>query len=335
MAKKSFAISAALKQGLEESFDAAMNYSGNLHVENIPLSRIELDPNNPRTMFITIEDLNGNIQDNDPLYAEKVNDKAQLESLSNSIKEQGIINPILVYKYIDNYRLVAGERRTLASILAGKDEISAKILDEKPTELKTRLLQWVENIERTDLSLSDRLDNLDMILNAHARLSGETKSDITITTISKLIGCTKPHAINLKAVLTADNEIRMLIKENKIKNLEKASVIASAGSEELRKRLISACLDGMSLKNLKVLASDVSAISIKHKSPSKLGRKPTIVKFNIAKNPSVIKLIIDSILNTKEASHLSSVFKHINYNDHASVAEAFNGLIKKLEELPQ
>ena len=62
----------------------------------------------------------------------------------------------MVYKLGEKYRLVAGERRTLASII-GQDRYSAKILDSKPTDLKISLLQWIGNVERSDLSLWERL----------------------------------------------------------------------------------------------------------------------------------------------------------------------------------
>ena len=72
-----------------------------------------------------------------------------IKELSDSIKEQGVLTPLLVRRNGDGFELIAGERRTLASILAGKEDIPAKILTVKPSSLKISLLQWIENIERT------------------------------------------------------------------------------------------------------------------------------------------------------------------------------------------
>src|SRR5665213_1811369 len=151
--KKVFQISTALGDGLEETISAAQNYSGELRVDVIPLRKIEVDPENPRDLSLTFDDLFNGISESDVNYSRKHTELESLQSLAHSIKEQGIINPILVYKYGEKYRLVAGERRSLASILAGKSDIQSKILESKPNELKISLLQWIENIERSDLSL--------------------------------------------------------------------------------------------------------------------------------------------------------------------------------------
>ena len=62
------------------------------------------------------------------------------------------------------YRLIHGERRCLSSILAGKHDIPAKILDEKPNDFDIRLLQLIENIQREDLILIDVLNNVKEVI---------------------------------------------------------------------------------------------------------------------------------------------------------------------------
>src|SRR3990167_6261347 len=155
--KKVFTIGNALSQGLEETIESAQNYSSELRIDVIPLKKIELDPANPRNMALTMIDVQSGISDSDKERTRKMVELESLHSIANSIKTQGIINPVTVYKHGDKYRLIAGERRTLASILAGKTDIQAKILDSQPDELKISLLQWIENIERSDLSLWERL----------------------------------------------------------------------------------------------------------------------------------------------------------------------------------
>ena len=145
--KKVFSIGRALSQGLEETIESAQNYSSELRIDVIPLKKIELDPANPRDLALTIEDVQSGINDADKEKMRKLAELNSLQSIASSIKTQGIINPITVYKYGEKYRLIAGERRSLASIIAGKTDIQAKILDDKPDELKISLLQWIENIE--------------------------------------------------------------------------------------------------------------------------------------------------------------------------------------------
>ena len=77
--------------------------------------------------------------------------------MAHTIKANGVINPIVVYKLGELYRIVAGERRCLASILAGKQEIEARVFNEKPKGFDLKLIQWVENTAREDLTLDERL----------------------------------------------------------------------------------------------------------------------------------------------------------------------------------
>src|SRR5687768_8644898 len=106
--KKVFSIGTALSQGLEETIESAQNYSSELRVDVIPIKKIELDPKNPRDLLITIHDVQQGIQEVDAEKDRKVNELESLQSIANSIKAQGIINPILVYKYGEKYRLIAG-----------------------------------------------------------------------------------------------------------------------------------------------------------------------------------------------------------------------------------
>ena len=253
--KKVFQISNALTEGLEETVIAAHNYNGELRVEVIPLRKIELDPENPRDLALSFDDLYNSIAKADREYARKLSEKESLQTIANSIKEQGIINPIVVYKFGEKYRLIAGERRTLASIVAGNVDIQAKVLDAKPTELKISLLQWMENVERKDLSLWERLKNLEKILSAYAQQKRITLFDLNPTDLSQLIGCSLPHAMNYKTVLHADESIKDLIRDQKIRNLEKAALLANIQVRETQQVAIEACLSGAPLKKLKAIAA--------------------------------------------------------------------------------
>lgn len=331
--KKVFQISNALTEGLEQTITAAHNYSGELRIDVIPIKRIEVDPDNPRDLALTLEDLYHGLTESDPNYGRKTDELASLQTIANSIRDQGIINPIVVYKHGELYRLVAGERRTLASVLAGKSEIQAKILDSKPNELKISLLQWIENVERTDLTLWERLRNLEKIVSTYAAKKGVSVEYVTVTELSNLIGCTKPHAMNYKAVLMANDPIKQLIRENKLKNLEKAALISGAHSMSAKQSLINACLAGASLKKLKVMAEQESRNISKIKHAAKRGRQASAVNFGATKNIKVARIILDAIAKHSSLDHLAEKFAEIDWTDYKSVNETFKQLLKTLEEL--
>jgi len=328
--RKLFGVNASLTQALTDTVKAASHYTGELHIEIIPIRKIELDPDNPRSLALNFKDLQEGISKNDEKYEQKTLEKDKLSSLANSITNQGIINPILVYKLGNNYRLIAGERRTLASVLANKEDIPAKILPHKPDALKTSLLQWIENIEREDLSLWERLTNLEMIMDAYSIQQHKSVSEVTPTELSQLVICSIPQAINYKHVIQAPNKIRNLIKENKIKNIEKASLIAKA-NPIFQDQLIEACLNKASLKALKALEESLEKQG-RDKNEQKRGRKAHSVSFGSSTNLKVAKILIQSVLNEEKFSNHKANFGGINWNDYRSVTQAFKSIIKLIEK---
>jgi ParB family transcriptional regulator, chromosome partitioning protein len=335
--KKVFSIGSSLSDGLEQTIAAAHNYSSDLRVDVIPLSKIETDPDNPRSLLISLDDITNGITNDDPFFEQKTQEIESLQSLSNSIKEQGIINPVIVYEHNGKYRLIAGERRTLASGLAQKTDIQAKILDGKPDEVKIRVLQWIENIERSDLSLAEKIDNLEKIIDAYARQNQISSREVTITDISQLVGCVKSHAMNLKKVLEADGDIKELIAKNQIRSLEKAAVISNIASVNLRKKALDECLNGATLKQLKsYLEKDKST----QKTPSlenivvqKAGRPTLSVNFGKTPNVRVAGIILKSLITNPDIFNLEMEVDSLDFESPKCISDAFKTLVRKLELL--
>ena len=151
--KKRFGISEALTRGLSETINVVENNAGMFRNVILPLSRIELDPDNPRKLTVDLLDVRQGIRAEDPQYLRKQEELDKLKELAHTIKSSGVINPIVVYKRGESYRIVAGERRCLASILAGKQEIDARVFNEKPKGFELKLIQWIENTARGSKSM--------------------------------------------------------------------------------------------------------------------------------------------------------------------------------------
>lgn len=331
--KKVFSIGTALSQGLEETIESAQQYSSELRIDIIPLQKIELDPANPRDLVLDMNDVLNGISHHDSQKERKTEELDSLHSIAHSIQTQGIINPITVYKYGEKYRLIAGERRTLASILAGKKDIQAKILDGKPDELKISLLQWMENIERSDLSLWERLNNLEKIMKAYTTTKDLDKNQITITELSQLIGCVKSHAMNYKAILNADDELKQLIFENKIKNLEKAALLADIEPSPVRQQAIDACIAGATLKQLKSMIDQSKRKFLPIKTFEKRGRQTTTIHFGFTRNIHVAKTMIESLLNHSQLATVPSPLINIDWENPRMLSETFKRLLQTLEKL--
>lgn len=332
--KKVFSIGSSLSDGLEQTIAAAHSYSSNLRVDVIPLRKIETDPDNPRSLLISLMEIIHGITRDDPFFEQKTKEIESLQSLANSIQEQGIINPIVVYEHAGKYRLIAGERRTLASGLAKKDDIQAKILNSKPDEVKIRVLQWIENIERSDLSLAEKMDNLEKIIDAFARQNQISPREVTVTNISQLVGCVKSHAINLKSVLDSGKDIKALIAKNQIRSLEKAAVISNISSENLRKKALDECINGATLKQLKGYLEKDKLTQKKHSETrmlQKAGRPALSVNFGKTFNISVAGMILKSLIQNPDISNLEFQINDLDFKNPKCISDAFKKLVRNLE----
>lgn len=102
--------------------------TGALEMARVPLERVDINPNQPRKVF----------------------DNEELASLSASIRNHGVLQPLVVRSVGDRYQLIAGERRLRAAQAAGLTDIPVRIVDFNDQQVLEAAL--VENIQRSDLN---------------------------------------------------------------------------------------------------------------------------------------------------------------------------------------
>jgi len=130
-------------------------------------------------------------------------DKIHLEELSNSIKERGVVQPIIVRKSNQSsgkYEIIAGERRWLASQNAGLHEIPAVIVE--ADDLKSLEFAIVENVQRHDLNSIEEAQG-------YQRLMDEFGYDQE--KVAKFIGKSRAHVANCIRLLSLPNDVIKLI----------------------------------------------------------------------------------------------------------------------------
>tara|TARA_A100001015_G_C14921186_1_gene684392 strand:- start:86 stop:931 length:846 start_codon:yes stop_codon:yes gene_type:complete len=135
-------------------------------------------------------------------------DEENLEDLSNSIKERGVIQPIIVRKSNtenSKYEIIAGERRWLAAQKAGLHDIPVVITE--ADDLKSLEFAIVENVQRNDLNPLEEAQG-------YKRLIDEFAYDQE--KVSKFIGKSRSHITNSLRLLSLPNEVIRLIEEKKI-----------------------------------------------------------------------------------------------------------------------
>ena len=151
-------------------------------------------------------------------------DEESLNDLTNSIRERGVIQPIIVRKSDDKYEIIAGERRWLAARKAGLHDIPVVVTD--ADDLKSLEFAIVENVQRHDLNpLEEAL--------GYKRLIDEFSYDQE--KVSKFIGKSRSYITNTLRLLNLPSDVLKFVEEKKITaghakilvGLDNASFIAS------------------------------------------------------------------------------------------------------------
>lgn len=330
--RKRFGVSQALTRGLSETINVVENNAGVFRNVVLPLSRIELDPDNPRKLAINLIDIQQGLDRNDPFYSRKADELERLKELAHTIESSGVINPIVVYKRGELYRVVAGERRCLASILANKPEIEARVFNEKPRGFELKLIQWIENTAREDLTLEERIDNIREILREYQNQHGKTS--VTATLLKTITGLSLPQATYYLAVMDAPEDVQKMIEEGQLRSLDKAAVIAGITSSELRYEALKACANGCSLKDLRnMISRDKQQIKNEmiRQLSSKRGRAVTRINMGYTLKTDVVQAIVNSVLNQMEFKKYHDIFSKVDWSHLDQASRAFRKLIDILE----
>lgn len=224
-------------------------------------------------------------------------DEEKIKSLSDSIKNVGVLQPIVLKPMEDNnYMIIAGERRYRASILAGKEEIPAIIKDISVKDIMEIAL--IENLQRENLNpIEEALAYKGLIENYKA----------TQEELSEVVGKSRPHIANtLRLLNLQDNIIKMIEKgeitaghgkallriEDKEKQLEIANRIVNEdlsvrAVEEIAKKL----LENKGVKKPEKKQKDIYIIDAEEKLSNIFGTK---VNISIGKKTGKIEIVCNN-----------------------------------------
>ena len=327
--KKRFGVSQALSRGLSETINVVENNTNMYRSAVLPMSRIELDPDNPRKLTITLDDVRQGVDAADAQHEKKIAELEKLQEMAVTITSSGVINPIVVYKRGELYRVVAGERRCLASILAGKHEIEARIFNDKPQGFELKLVQWIENTAREDLNLFERVGNINEIMREYGKQNPDDIANATL--LKKITGLSLSQASFYMTVLSAPADVQTAIEEGMIRNLDKAALIAGVTPATARKDAIAACASGSSLKDLKSLVAKQKTVPARTAVVPKRGRTLTRINMGHTTTPYVVQQLIDAMISQPAYHKYASQFAKIDWTDFSDAAGAFRKLIAILE----
>jgi len=171
----------ALLGEIEEAYDNEIPKQQT--VLEIPLSEIRPNPYQPRKTF----------------------DEKSLAELSESLKEHGLLQPIVVVEDVDGYILVAGERRWRASKLAKLNTIRAVVASVNEDQMRQHAL--IENIQRDELNIVDLAHAYEELLKAHG---------ITHDELSRIVHKSRTHITNTLRLLQLSKQAQSALVEEKI-----------------------------------------------------------------------------------------------------------------------
>ena len=225
-----------LGKGLGALLSTNQTNVGNL-VKRINISQIKPNPNQPRKAF-----------------SEK-----EIGELATSIKNQGIIQPIVVKEINDEqYQIIAGERRWRASQLAGLHEVDCVIKDLQDSQILESAL--IENIQREDLNVIEEA-------NAYKDLISIKK--MNNEGLAKMIGKSASHVSNILRLLELDKAIQEMVMRNEISMGHARALIGVPNALERAKEIVSKKL---SVRDVESLTSN-----FKKNKKSKITKDPNII----------------------------------------------------------
>lgn len=171
-------------ENVEADFDPTADEDAkDSKLREIKVSDIEPDPNQPRRDF----------------------KEDQLKALANSIKEHGVLQPIVVTKEGNKYRIVAGERRWRASKIAEMDKIPAIV---RTLDAQNRLeLSLIENVQREDLNAIETAT-------AYAKLKNQF--NMSSEEVARRVGKSESAVINTMRLLGLPDEAKHAMVEHKL-----------------------------------------------------------------------------------------------------------------------
>lgn len=232
MAKK-----AALGKGLNALFTETVAESGFEPEASLPIASIVTNPDQPRKSF----------------------DETQLSELSDSIKQNGVLQPILVRKKGNMFEIVAGERRYQASKLAGLKEIPAIVRDIDDAEVFQ--LALIENLQRSDLTPIEEARGYRQLL--------DTKG-LTQEGLAKILSKSRSAIANTLRLMDLPQEVQDMMEEGQITAGHARAILAvptEEGRIKLAQKVVAENLTVRQTENLAPLFS-VTRDEIKPKNPA-------------------------------------------------------------------
>ena len=265
----------------KEIVDEGKNSGG---IVEIPLDEIRSNPYQPRVIF----------------------DSEALEELANSIKEHGVIQPIIVKKGIKGFELVAGERRTRAAKLAGLKNIPAIIKEFNDVEMMEIAL--IENIERENLNPIEEAKAYENILKIN---------NITQEELAHKFSRSRSYITNMLGLLTLPDMVVKLVESKELSMGHARALSKLEDPKKIEELALKIVHDDLSVRDTEKM---INALNLPKKHT--ISRNQTYdIRYSIYENLCREKLGVKVKINNKkieipykDEEELARILEELNIN---------------------
>ena len=222
-----------LGRGLEALFDESPQVQETEEITEISLDEIRPNPYQPRKTF----------------------DNKSLKELSESIKENGVFQPIIIRKSVNGYEIIAGERRFRASKLAKKKTIPAIIRDFDEAQMME--VAVLENLQREDLTPLEEAQAYEML---------QKNLGLTQAEVSKRLGKSRPYIANYLRLLTLPQKTKRLLQRGELSMGQARTLLGLKDKDSIDDLARKVVKNGIRVRQLESL---VAKLNEKEKKPKK------------------------------------------------------------------
>ena len=215
-----------LGRGIEALFEDEPQIEEIEEVKELDLSDIRPNPYQPRKRF----------------------DDKSLRELSDSIKENGVFQPIIVRKSVNGYEIIAGERRYRASKLAKKKTIPAIV--RKFDESQMMEVAVLENLQREDLTPLEEAQAYDML---------QKNLGLTQEEVSKRMGKSRPYIANYLRLLTLPSKTKRLLQHGDLSMGQARTLLGLKDKDKIDALAKRVAKEGMPVRKVEALVSEMNA----------------------------------------------------------------------------
>ena len=193
--------------------------------------------------------------------ARKIFDEEAIEELSNSIKEYGVIQPIVVAKKENYYEIIAGERRWRASKKAGLETIPVIVKDDNIQRNKE--ISLIENIQREDLNPIEKARGIKQLMDEY---------DLTQQRVADILGKSRSAIANSVRILNLDERVINLALEGKLTEGHCRSLMSITDPEKQYEVAVQIIEKGDSVREVE------KKVKVRKKAPKKVERYAPIYR---------------------------------------------------------